>query len=208
LSGWHRASDPSKNLITLPAGLDFYRALTDNDQGAHFGKQWRERRLHQTKHHTRKVTWSPEGNTLQVKIEGRIAPPVLAWGVDTVSTLSFSDNGVVIKTKGTPGGALLPDTFARIGLTVGLAGVENVSWFGRGPGEGYSDKKLSQAFGAYTSSVDALFVAYEFPPDGGNRTDVRTVVFQPEKKEKVLRARFGDLEGASFSAMRYTSKDV
>lgn len=208
LSGWHRAADPSKNLITIPAGLDFYRALTDNDEGAHFGKQWRERRLHQTKHHTRKVSWSPQGETLQVKIEGRIAPPVLAWGVDVVSTLTFSDAGVSIRTKGSPGGALLPDTFARIGLTVGLAGVENVSWFGRGPGESYSDKKLSQSFGAYTASVDDLFVDYEFPQDGGNRTDVRTVTFLSEKKDKVLRARFGELEGTSFSAMRYTTKDV
>lgn len=212
LAGLYREGSET-NLITQPATMDFYRALTDNDRLCHFGKHWLDRRLHQTKHHVRKVTWGVAGSALEVKISGRVAPPVLAWAVELDTTLTFSSHGVRIHTRGKPGGALSPDTFARIGLTLGLKGVEEVSWFGRGPGESYRDKKLSQPFGAHTSSVDDLFVNYEYPQEGGNRTDVRTVEFQSEKskersKEKVLRARFGDLEGASFSAMRYSAGDL
>lgn len=207
LSGWYRPHDT--NLITEPLTMDFYRAVTDNDRMCHFGQQWRDRRLHQTKHHVRKVTWATVagGTALEVQIEGRVAPPVFAWGVDLTTHLTFSSHGVRIRTKGKPGGALCPDTFARIGLTLGLKHVERVEWFGRGPGESYSDKKRAQAFGAHASDVDDLFVNYEYPQDGGNRTDVRSVEFR-SAKERVLRARFGDLEGASFSAMRYTTADL
>jgi beta-galactosidase len=52
-----------------------------------------------------------------------------------------------------------------------------VEWFGRGPGETYNDKKLSQHFGKWESSVQGLFVDYEFPQETGNRTDVRRVKF-------------------------------
>ena len=207
LSGWSRGD--GKNLITQPLTMDFYRAVTDNDRMCRFGREWRDRRLHQTKHHVRKVTWSTSGSVLEVHIQGRIAPPVLAWAVDLSTTLSFSAHGVKVRTKGTPGGALCPTTFARIGLTLGLDGVENVSWFGRGPGESYRDKKRSQPFGAHSSSVDDLFVNYEYPQDGGNRTDVRTVeFFRTGDASRVLRARFGDLDGASFSAMRYAAADL
>ncbi|SPO04751.1 related to beta-galactosidase [Cephalotrichum gorgonifer] len=211
LVSWRRSSSPDKNILTSPVTMDFYRALTDNDRGGRFGRQWLARRLHQTKHHVRQVTWRVVDTALEVHVTGRIAPPVLAWGVDLVTVLSFSGDRVSIRVKGTPGGPLLPDTFARIGLTLGLTGVKSASWFGRGPGESYRDKKLSQSIGVHNSSVDDLFVDYEFPQDGGNRTDVRSVEFRSapgEEEERVLRARFGDLEGASFSAMRYTTADL
>jgi len=100
--------------------------------------------------------------------------------------------------------------FARIGITLGLVDVTAVSWWGRGPGESYSDKKLSQSFGNWTSTVDDLFVDYEFPQESGNRTDVRRVEFQGHggADDIVLRARFGNLEGASFSALHYTTQDL
>ncbi|PKS11322.1 hypothetical protein jhhlp_003084 [Lomentospora prolificans] len=217
LSSWKRTAGPGFQLTTQPFTIDFYRALTDNDRGGRFGRNWRDRRLHQTKHHVRQVNWGVKSNGLVVEITGRVAPPVLAWGVDTKLTLTFG-HGVHIKLTAKPHGPLLPYTFARFGLTFGLEGVEQVRWFGRGPGESYSDKKMSQAFGTWQSTVDDLFVDYEFPQDGGNRTDVRWVEFlgKPSEEEaaadgpkkRLIRARFGDLEGASFSAMHYTTEDL
>lgn len=198
LTSWTRSSVA---ILTTPLTLDFYRALTDNDRGGH-GTNWLESRLNQTSHHVRHVTWSEN----QVVVQGRIAPPVLAWAVDVVTTYTFIDDSVRIHVHGKPHGLRLPETFARIGLTLGLGGVEKAEWWGRGPGESYCDKKLSQGFGNWEASVDELWVDYEFPQDGGNRTDVRWVEFSG--KERVVRARFGDLEGASFSAMKYTTKDV
>lgn len=187
--------------------MDFYRALTDNDRGGH-GKNWVERRLHQTSHHVRQIKWEEIEDGLKVEVTGRIAPPVLAWGVDTVSTFHFRGDSVSLKIHGKPHGLLLPETFARIGITTAIKGIEAIKWWGRGPGETYNDKKYSQPIGNHTASVDELWVDYEFPQDGGNRTDVRWVEFAGKDGERIMRARFGDLDGASFSAMHYTTKDI
>ncbi|WYZ41220.1 hypothetical protein EsH8_V_000115 [Colletotrichum jinshuiense] len=226
LSSWRRASRPHLELLTEPFYMDFYRALTDNDRGGRFGQNWQDRRLHQTRHHVKRVEWAKEKRGLVVNVHSRIGPPVLAWAVDTWTTFTFHGDAVYVKVKGRPSGPLLPDTFARIGLTLGLRGVDKVAWWGRGPGESYADKKLSQAFGNWEETVDDLFVDYEFPQDGGNRTDVRWVEFrgrlpddddeesaavgrgEQKSDERILRARFGDLDGASFSAMHYTTKDL
>ncbi|TDZ54969.1 Evolved beta-galactosidase subunit alpha [Colletotrichum trifolii] len=220
LTSWKKASHPHLELLTSPFVMDFYRALTDNDRGGRFGQNWQDRRLHQTRHHVQRVEWFKKSGGLIVKVQSRIAPPVLAWAVDTWTTFIFHGEGVHIKIKGHPNGPFLPETFARIGLTAGINKVEKVAWFGRGPGESYSDKKRSQAFGNWEETVDDLFVDYEFPQDGGNRTDVRWVEFRgrlpdadgvmDESKplERLIRARFGDLDGASFSAMHYTTQDL
>lgn len=208
LASWRRAERPDVELLTEPISMDFYRALTDNDRGGH-GGQWKERRLHQTTSQARQIKWHLADDGVEVQVAGRIAPPALAWGVDTAWTYSFRGDSLSIRVRGKPGGPYLPETFARVGLTLGLAGVDRVRWWGRGPGESYRDKKLSQQFGNWRAGVDDLWVDYEFPQDGGNRTDVRWVEFRGAAAGgRVLRARFGDLEGASFSAMRYTTKDV
>lgn len=203
LTSWTRGAG---NILTQPPVLDFYRALTDNDRGGH-GKDWLKARLNETEPHIRKVGWYDRPCGPVIHVNCRIAPPVLAWAVDAFITYEFYGDSVSLRVKGRPTGQLLPSTFARIGFTLGLSGVDAAKWWGRGPGESYCDKKLSQAVGNWESSVDNLWVDYEFPQDGGNRTDVRDVSFMAGK-EKVLRARFGDLPGASFSAMRYDTKDI
>ncbi|KFA64367.1 hypothetical protein S40285_02957 [Stachybotrys chlorohalonatus IBT 40285] len=206
LVSWQREASGDTELLTTPVTLDFYRALTDNDRGGH-GRNWTDGRLHQTAHHVRQVTWKSTQDGVQVEVKGRIAPPVLAWGVDVTWTYLFAGERIHLRVHGKPHGVLLPETFARIGLTFGLAGVQHVRWWGRGPGESYRDSKLAQNFGNWKADVDDLWTDYEFPQDGGNRTDVRWVQFIGNG-QKLLRARFGDLNGASFSASHYTTQDV
>ncbi|PHH93334.1 hypothetical protein CDD83_7119 [Cordyceps sp. RAO-2017] len=208
LVSWQRAEQPGLEMLTGPVKMDFYRALTDNDRSGH-GKQWIERRLHQTTSQVRQVKWHAVGDGLSVETTERIAPPALAWGVDVSWTYSFRGDSVSIHVRGKPRGPNLPETFARIGLTLGLGAVDRVRWWGRGPGESYRDKKHSQLLGEWESTVDELWVDYEFPQDGGNRTDVRRVEFVGGHDDcRILRARFGGLEGASFSASRYTTADI
>lgn len=208
LTSWQRAEQPGVELLTEPVRMDFYRALTDNDRAGH-GKQWVERRLHQTTSQVRHVNWCAVGDGLDVRVQERIAPPALAWGVDNAWTYSFRGDAVSIRIQGRATGPLLPETLARIGLTLGVAGVERVRWWGRGPGESYRDKKLSQLFGDWDATVDELWVDYEFPQDGGNRTDVRRLeLVGGPAGGRLVRARFGDADGASFSAMHYATRDV
>ena len=207
LSSWKKSG---LELIHTPPVLDFYRAVTDNDRPSRFGQSWINSRLHQTQCHTQSVTWSKSQDTgnIEIVVTTRIAPPVLEWSVDTTFTYTFTDKHLLIKVAGKPRGNYLPNTFARIGLTLSLNDIQAAHWFGRGPGESYRDKKRSQKFDTYILPINDLFTDYEFPQETSNRTDVRYIEFIGKEKEKGLRARFGDLEGASFTALHYTTKDL
>jgi beta-galactosidase len=212
LTSWVKGTT---EVIHTPPTLDFYRPLTDNDRPSD-GAHWLSKLLHQAKPHTRSVTWtaSPSNGTVNVIVQHRIAPPVLEWSVDTVATYIFTPDGVHINLKGMPQGINLPETMARIGLTLALHKevADTATWFGRGPGESYVDKKMSQRFGTWQLPIEELWTSYEFPQESENRTDVRRVRFHlaGDKESDVagLTARFGDQEGCSFSASHYRCDDI
>lgn len=207
LVSWVRPSQHCKELITEGSFMDFYRAMTDNDSRGH-GRQWSDRYVHQTSNNIRKVIWGTIDGGVQVTVTNRIAPVVLAWAVDTTFTYTFRGDSLHVRVQGKPGGLMLPDTFARIGLTAGIAGVDQVRWWGRGPGESYTDKKLSQSVGHWKANVDDQWMDYEYPQDGGNKTDVRWVELLDDNSERILKASFGSQDGASFSTMHYSTKDI
>ncbi|KAI0382283.1 glycoside hydrolase family 2 protein [Hypomontagnella monticulosa] len=214
LSSLTHASDPHRNLITVPFALDFYRALTDNDRGGPDGKEWIEKRVHQTRNHFSEIKISETHSSCIITVKSRVAPPVLAWGVDTVTTYTITSEFCSIHIHAKPHGSLLPSTFARFGLSFALRDIRIVEWFGRGPGESYADKKRAQMVNTWGQAADALFYNYEFPQDSGNRTDVRWAELRTRWggedafPDRLLRARFGDHDGASFSVMQYDTRDV
>ncbi|TLS24054.1 hypothetical protein PpBr36_08586 [Pyricularia pennisetigena] len=209
LTSWKRLAFPDTNVLTEPLTFSLYRALTDNDRGGSAGGDWRNSRLHQVKAHPLQVTWErrPDGS-LEIIAHHRVAPPALNWGLMTTTSYRFAGGSVSISVSAKITGYRKPRWFAKFGLKLGLADVESAKWFGRGPGESYRDKKLSQAWGNHEEKIDKLFVDYEFPQDGGSRSDVRWVEFCRKEGGKVLRARFGDFEGAGFQALRYSTEDL
>jgi beta-galactosidase len=52
---------------------------------------------------------------------------------------------------------------------------EQAEYFGRGPGENYSDRKRAFDVGVYKSTIKELLTPYEKPMDAGNHEDVRWV---------------------------------
>ncbi|KAK3381497.1 glycoside hydrolase family 2 protein [Podospora didyma] len=212
LHSWTRPTRPDTNVLTEPLLFSLYRAQTDNDRGCDFGSNWIDRRLHQAKDHLIQFSWGQNADgVVEIVVKGRIAPPVLNWSLETTTTYRITGDLVNIKVHAKPTGKLVPRAWARFGLVTAIAGCESVSWFGRGPGESYRDKKLSQQVGNWELPVSDLFTNYEFPQDSGNRTDVRWVEFLGSgdgEEQRLLRARYGDFEGASFQALFYSDKDL
>jgi len=210
LRNWTRPSGSS--VFSESLRFDLFRALTDNDRGCDFGRNWIDRRLHQAKDHPKQASWSfaADGGTIDITVRSRIAPPVLNWALETKTIYQFSSSTdtLAIKAHAKPSGELLPCAWARFGLVSAVKGIDSVKWFGRGPGESYRDKKLSQSVGTWESSLDGLWTDYEFPQENGNRTDVRWVECRDKHGEKLLRARWGEFEGASFSARRYGDLEI
>jgi beta-galactosidase len=154
---------------------------------------------------------TPDQSRVVVTTKQRIAPPVFEWSIDAEITYTFFGDNVLIKARGRPRGLRLPPTFSRIGLEFKLKPEFNTAeWWGRGPGESYRDTKESQKFGVWRKSTDELYTPYEWPQESGNRTDVRHVTFSSSSDDQPLelKAHFGDLENASFTAHHYETTDL
>ena len=219
----------SELLATSPS-VTFYRAQTDNDFPQD-GADWRSKLLHLATARTRGSSWGAAGDddsTFVMQVQQRFAPPVLSWSIDLDITYTFRGNGSVsIWVKGEPRGQNLPRTLPRIGLSFEFpspwAGTSTkiakkpITWYGRGPGESYVDKKLSQRLGEYSvSSIDELWTDYEYPQEGSNRTDTRWVRFAHGESGEEITAHFIDLEFSEknerktfdFNASHYRVADV
>ena len=201
LTSWRKRGT---ELIHSATGLQltFYRALTDNDRPQD-GRDWADKFVKHARQHVRSITWETSDTCVTISIESKYAPPVLSWSIDTTTVYTFHGDGRWhVKCTGNPTGLNLPPTLPRIGFEFAIPSLfDNVSWLGRGPGESYKDKKLSQNFGNWSATVDELFVDYEFPQETSNRTDVRwvkftsspTIVSSGTRKVSALASRFGDL---------------
>lgn len=185
--------------------LDFWRAPTDNDH--HEAKEWKAFGLHRLQHRVNHVKWeqSADHRTVTVRINVRIAPPVLSWGINCVYTYTLLGSGdVMIDVHGIPQGDG-PKTFPRIGLQLTLPQLlNNVDWYGRGPGESYSDTKLANRYGIYNANVDALYMPYIYPQENGNRSDARWVSLTNTSGAGLFAAGGPEF---NFSAHRYTAAD-
>ncbi|KAI0477616.1 glycoside hydrolase family 2 protein [Xylariaceae sp. FL0804] len=207
---------PDVNLLAAPFALGFYRALTDNDRGGPFGPEWRAARLHQTRNHFKQIAITESAGACTIVVHSRVAAPVLAWAVDAVTTYTITSEYCSVRVQAKLGGRLLPRTFARFGLGFGLRGVGVAEWFGRGPGASYADLKRAQLVGTWGRPADALAEAdadaFDVPQDAANHTDARWLELRRDWGEgpdgRLLRARFGAHEGASFAVSRYAADDV
>lgn len=96
-------------------------------------------------------------------------------------TYVIDGSGVLdLQAQVTPGGSQ-PLALPRIGLTMTLpAGLETFTWFGRGPHESYSDRKLGAKIGRYCGTVADQYVVYQMPQENGNKTEVRWATLTDE----------------------------
>jgi beta-galactosidase/evolved beta-galactosidase subunit alpha len=187
--------------------LDLWRAPTDNDAPT-FEPAWRKAGLHSLQNRIKAVSWQQDTETgaVTIVVEARIAPPVLAWSIDSTITYQIHSSGdILIDVHGTPHGAF-PHTLPRIGLALTLPSeLDQVTWYGRGPGESYVDSKQANRIGIYSKTVDELATSYERPQENGNRTDVRWLSLTNSRGSGLLASATSQL---NFSAQHYTATDL
>lgn len=162
-------------LIEFGPRLNLWRAPIDNDK--YVVENWRKKFVHLLKHRIDEVSVDVKNEKLvEIKVFSCIAPPVVNWKIDTEYMYHIYGSGdILIKVKGKPQGDL-PMVFPRIGLKIRLnKDIDQVMWYGRGPGESYIDSKEANPFGIYRKTVDELYTPYVKPQENGNRTDVKWV---------------------------------
>jgi beta-galactosidase/beta-glucuronidase len=200
------------NVLKEGPKLNFWRALTDNDKLgiAEFGAEsvaadWRMNGLDLMQRRIKAVTYQEKMNHVHIKVEAKYAPPVLAWGFETVIEYIINPSGIVqVDIKGHKVGTGAK-TLPKIGLQMQIdKSLSNVTWYGRGPGEAYSDTKQANRFGLFSTTVNKLFTNYVVPQENGNRTDVKWVSLNRDDGLGL----FVKGSNFNFSAREYTTENL
>ncbi|KAG4437671.1 hypothetical protein IFR05_006833 [Cadophora sp. M221] len=155
--------------------LTFWRAPTDNDAPID-AEMWGLFGVDSMTQQIRSVKCTEDLGAFKIVVKSWTSPPILAWGFDTITTYTIHGNGEIrVHVSAVPRGPV-PKVLPRFGLEMEMnKNTKAVKWFGRGPGESYSDKKEAARIGVWSKTVDDMMVNYEFPQENGNRTDARWV---------------------------------
>ena len=170
LSGYH---DGTQQMLKAPFQPNFWRAELDNDwrgwKPAVYMPYWKEAQASLSQAQTQMEVVS-EGAVAIVKITKKIVDRAVLSMSYTVYPDGMLKVGYDVEiAEGTLGPL-------RIGLQGQVAGdFENVTYFGRGPQENYSDRYLGCFLGTWDTSVDGMMHSYINPQENGNRTDVRWI---------------------------------
>jgi beta-galactosidase len=155
--------------------LDVWRAPIDNDRwfsGEQNELAWRELGLHRMEHRVGEVTAGPD----ELVVRTRVAPAASRLGL--LATYRWAATGPVLRLTvhvelDGPDGTW-PVPLPRLGLRMALpAELDQVEWFGLGPGEAYRDSRRAARVGRFRATVAELQTPYVFPQENGNRADVR-----------------------------------
>ncbi|EKN65226.1 beta-galactosidase [Neobacillus bataviensis LMG 21833] len=202
INSWYYQGLP---LLQEGPKLNVWRALIDNDHRS--ASEWKRYGLHWLQHRVDRVEWQQlKADQVVITSNVRIAPPILAWGICVTYIYTISSSGEVsIDVKGAIDGSG-PTTLPRIGLQMKLpVYLDEAVWYGRGPGEAYSDSKLANRVGVYTKKVEELYTPYIYPQENGNRHDVRWVSMTNTEGVGFVA---GSVPTLDFSAHYYTTENL
>ncbi|KAI1026565.1 hypothetical protein LB503_013361 [Fusarium chuoi] len=190
--------------------LSFYRALTQNDAASSGDRPiWEQEKIPMIYPQVRDVTWRVDNDGAIVHYKVWVGVKTRAWGVeaDMIYRIPTSRPQLQLEARGEFIGKNESHVIPRIGLmAVVPESFDDVSWFGRGPGENYKDSKQGSRIGQYSSTVPELFTYYDYPQENGNREDLRWL--KTGNKDVTLDARRTKNEPFSFTARRYMPFDL
>ena len=145
--------------------LDFWRPPTDNDVPS-VARAWRRAGLDRLTRKTLAVQCGDDG----LRLRQRIAPAGADFGF--LASLTWTADGMLFIHVAPDG--TWPCPLPKVGLRLVLEeAVEEVTWFGRGPGEAYRDTHQATRVGRFTQPVASLATPYIRPQENGNRMHTR-----------------------------------
>ncbi len=177
---------------------NFWRAPTDNDYGANLQKKYRAWR--NPTFDLQSLTCTPSGDSTLISATYRL--PEVKATLSLAYTITH-DGSVTITQAITPEAGVtdISDMF-RFGMVIPMRkAFDEVEYYGRGPGENYSDRPHAMQLGIYRQSVDSQPYPYIRPQETGTRTDIRWWKLIDNKGTGL---EITSTEPFSASAMHYT----
>ncbi|WP_312855469.1 beta-galactosidase domain 4-containing protein [Litoribacterium kuwaitense] len=190
--------------------LQFWRAPIDNDM--YLMKDYKEKYfMHLWHEMVDTVDVNKMKNKVKIIVSTVNGTTNASWYyVCRYEYIIFANGDIQFNVSGTPSGMTenAPLMIPRIGVEMRLnKECENVKWYGRGPGESYSDSKQANLFGVYEKSVADLFTNYVYPQENGNRTDTYWARLVNKYGIGLMASSVGK-NTFNFSASFYEVKDV
>ena len=181
---------------------DFWRTANAND--VNMDATWKDA--------NKNITLDEDGLTVSTAEDGRTvitteltlnnakgAKETVVYTIDGSGTVTVD---FTLDATGTSMGQIM-----KVGSTMTLpAGYENITWYGNGPSEGYSDRCSYATAGIYNTTVTDSFYPFIEPQTSGNHNGVKWMALTgDEKPYGVLVAGKQDLEA---SALHFTMDEM
>lgn len=179
----------------------FWRAPIDNDYGNGMPVKlgiWR------TAHANKEITTTKIGEKTDAGVPIQVVYKLTDLGISyAVDYLVQNDGSIKVTASMDLSGHDLPE-LPRFGMRTELPGSFNqVHYYGRGPGENYSDRKTGSFLGAWDFKVDEQKMPYIRPQEYGYRTDTRWLKLSDEEGNSIL---VEGLQPLCFSALNIQSE--
>jgi beta-galactosidase len=185
----------AEELLLRPLTPNFWRAPTDNDFG-NYMQDWAQA-WEQAGRNRKLESLSVRKGSEPVVVEAEYAfsddggTAVARWK-SQYTIWSSGDIDVENHFTKSAGQPIVP----RVGMNLELIRrLDQTEWFGRGPIENYSDRKLAAKVGHYRMPVSDHYVPYHRPQENGYKTDVRWLSLTDGKETGLLIRTRGDWIG-------------
>ena len=148
---------------------NFWRAPTDNDMGAGLHKKYSV-----WKNPTFKlISLDSEMKNNQVLVQAEYEIPEISGKLSLSYVIGNQGTIKVTEKLTTDKDAKVSDMF-RFGMTMEMPkAFDCINYYGRGPLENYSDRKVAIDLGRYKQRVEEQFYSYIRPQETGTKSDIR-----------------------------------
>lgn len=189
-----------KEMIEEGLQPNYWRAYTDNDVKEAVDAKWMQA------NDTAVVdSVEVEENDKVIYVTITRTLPACGDSKDVLTYSIYSSGDVFVKSTLVPATGM--GNLLRVGNRVQLSGdLENMTWYGRGESDSYSDRKAGYDVGVYESTVSDQFVNFVYPQETGNKTDVRFMALTDENGNGLLIDAVDHL--LQMSALHYTQEDL
>ncbi len=193
-----------KSVINAYPEPYFWRAPTDNDFG---NKMFNTSSIWRTAHLNKNLKQVEVGDKtnegLPIKVVYHLTD------IDATYTTNYTilnDGAIKIESSIDMSGKNLPE-LPRFGMRMRLPlSYNDLTYYGRGPWENYSDRNTASFLGLYQDEVENQFTAnYIRPQENGNRTDARWITL---KDKNGLGIQIRGMQPISFSATHYLTENL
>ena len=82
------------------------------------------------------------------------------------------------------------------------------SWYGRGPGESYADRKNATRIGVFSADTDKIYHPYARPAENSSHTDTRVVRLTNEMGDTITITRVSSTPKFDFTVLPYTPEQM